>query len=195
MKHWLLALMVASAACSSKPSFEPFREASGEFSVDAPHGWGVDYNDSFTRKPIASVSWVGELTDGSEGAVIGSVVEIRKLWRRPEDHPEPKTFTRYRMNVLEPTEALFGGTAPRDIATADAILSGRAARSYRRVFEQTNKGGLHGAVKRYPSRVEGVVLKTPEAFYVLEYRATEPLFERHRPVFQKMRDTFQLSAK
>ena len=51
---------------------------------------------------------------------------------------------------------------------------------------------MHGKVQTFPSRVDGVLLRSDEAYYVLEYRATEELFDKHHPAFERFKASFKL---
>lgn len=195
MRQALAVAVLVVVGCSKPLAFELYREPAGTFTAEVPVGWPKDFDDAFTRKPIAGVSWVGKLVDGGEGRAIGAVIEVRKLWRLKKDHPAPKDYERFNKSVLEPTADLFNGAYPADVLVSDGVLSGLPAKIYsRNEFDQATGGGMHGAVKHHPSRVEGVVLQTPEAYYVLEYRATKDLFDKHRPAFERLKTSFKLGA-
>ena len=52
---------------------------------------------------------------------------------------------------------------------------------------------MHGN-KKYSIKLEDIVIRTPEAYYVLEYRATQELFDKYYFAFEKAAETFRLLA-
>ena len=182
-----MVVLLAAAACSRPMSFVEYREPAGEFSVEAPAGWNVNESGSFSKRPVGEVSWAGKIVDQHEGRPVGALLFVRKLDRHPD-----KLQERYRQGTLLETDALFGGGHPADLAVKSGDFAGHPARWFQRDFDDSVGGGMHGAVKTYPSRVAGIVVQTPEAYYVLEYRATRELFDGYRPAFERLTASFQL---
>lgn len=200
----LLAAALAAAACAKKPDFEVFRDPSGQVAVEVPSGWGRDGDDGLGRKPMSAVSFVGEVAVQDEGVPLGAVLSVTRFSRNRSDYPAEKAVREYwETNVLLPTEALFGDVRPSKPAikepeglakdVRDATLGGLAGKSYRREYVHRAGGRpLHGQIREVPMRLVGVIVRTPEAYFVLEYRATKTLFDKHYPAFEKAQRSFRL---
>jgi hypothetical protein len=188
MKQSAIALLAVLAACSRPMSFVDYREPGGEFSVQVPEGWQIDERGPFSRKPVGEVWWVGETVDQHEGWPVGALLFIRRLDRNPGKGQE-----RHVQHVLAETDALFSGGHPADVNVKAAEFSGYPARSFQRAFDETAGGGLHGSTRSHPSRVIGMAIQTPTAYYVLEYRATLKLFDKHLPAYERLTASFKLS--
>jgi len=187
MKRLMVVLFAAVAACSRPMSFVQYREPAGEFSVEVPAGWNVNERGSFSKRPVGEVWWAGKIVDQHEGWPVGALLFVRKLDRHPDKGQE-----RYRRNTLLETDALFSGGQPADLAVKSGDFAGHPARWFQRDFDDSVGGGIHGAVKTYPSRVSGIAIQTPETYYVLEYRATRELFDRYMPAFERLTASFKL---
>lgn len=189
MKRLLLILLAASAACSRSPSSSEYRPAGGGFRLETPVGWASNERGPFTRRPIGEIWWIGKMVGEHEGWPVGALILVRRLDRHPGKDEE-----RYRKDVLSQTDALFRGDQPADLILKKGNLVGKPARWYRRDFEETTGGGIHGTSKSFPSTVSGVVVQTPEAYYVLEYRATRELFDEYESDFRRLVSTFKTDS-
>lgn len=186
MRSAALAVLALLAACSKEPDYVEYRDAQGAFTTMAPEGWTPEVVGPFPEWPARKTVWVGAVADEHEGQPIGALYTI---WRM-DRHPTGKQ-ARYRDEMLAATDALFADEAPADVMVAPGEVDGHPARAFQRDLVENLGGGVHGAVRTYPSRISGVAIQTPDAYYVLEYRATLELFEKHLPVFQRMREGFR----
>lgn len=192
-----MALLVVLEGCGRAPVFETYRDPSGAFTMDVPKGWQRDGDPDTTRRPVAVTAFIGQVAVQDEGTPLGAVLYVTRLSRRA-DHPKgEKAFRDYKRALLEPTAALFSGNRrglteemrkglPQQIEKLE--MGGFPARTYRREFRHFNPLHMSEAV---PMRLEDAVVETPEAYFVLEYRATADLFEKHYHAFQRARATFQ----
>ena len=190
----LLAALLASA-CAGKPAFEPYRDPAGDYSLEAPKGWPREGNADLKRRPSSVVSFVGVPEPSDEGTPLGAVLYVTKFYRLRSDFPgDDKAFAAYKKEVLVPSDALFGeGPMPSDApVVSDTQLGGLPAKTYRRDYEHFNR--LH-MPRPVPMRLEDVVARTPEAYYVLEYRAAREFFDRHHAVFERAKSSFQFLKK
>jgi hypothetical protein len=97
---------------------------------------------------------------------------------------------------LAPSDALFGDasrvTAEQRKLMAypveDAALGGRKARTYERGYEHHNKTHMPRPVQM---RLRDVVVQTAGSYYVIEYRATQKLWEKHKPAFERFLRSFK----
>lgn len=183
------AMILASVACAQKTAFQEFKEASGEFSADLPSNWHRDGQEDLRRRPAASMTWVAEVAAESEGQQVGAMIHVSRFQRGGV----PAGF---RKSTLEATDALFGSGplppgAPANIATL--TVSGHPARRYRRDFAAVLGGGMHKTAGPIAMRLEDVVIQTADAYFVLEYRATKELFDKHYPAFERLAATFRLA--
>lgn len=134
------------------------------------------------------MTWVGEVAEESEGMQLGAMIHVSRFQRTDA----PSSF---KKSTLAPTDAMFGPGPLPDGAPADiAVLtvSGHPARRYQRGFDAVLGGGLHQAKGPVAMRLEDLVVQTPDAYYVLEYRATKALFDKHYRAFDRLASTFRL---
>lgn len=177
------------AACSHEPSYEAFRENSGQFSAEVPSNWHRDGQENLQRKPASTMTWIAEVTAESSGSQVGAMIHINRFERQNV----PMSF---KKSTLDISDAMFGpgplpAGAPEKISTF--TISGFPARRYNRDFEVVLGGGMHRTVGPIAMRIEDLVIQTPSAYYVLEYRATTALYDKHYPAFKRLADTFQLT--
>lgn len=165
----LLALLLAGA-CAKKLTFEPYKDASG-LSAEVPAGWSRLGDPDLTRKPIAVATWVGKLVAEDEGTPIGAVINITRISRKPANLQKGQDWGRYKADWLDRSDALF------------AKEKGDGA-SFRQEFVLKNK--THGLAPTN-MRLEDLVLRTDDAYWVLDYRATAELFDKYYPAFQRLK--------
>lgn len=187
MRALAMALALLTA-CSRPLAFQEYREPDGEFSVSVPVGWQANERGPFSRKPIGEVWWLGEQVAHHEGWPVGVLLFVRKLDRDPD-----KRNKVYRDDYLAPTDALFSGTHPKDVLIEATEFAGYPARKIGRDFDDHVGGGWHGRLKTFPSRMVGVVIQTPNAYYVLEYRAVHDRFDKYKPAFDTLVASFKLT--
>ena len=188
---YIVAVLVIAGACSHKPSYETFSESSGAFVADLPSNWRRDGQENLKRKPAATMTWVAEVAAESSGSQVGSMIHINRFERQNV----PMSF---KKSTLDVTDAMFGpgplpAGAPAHILTL--MFSGHPARRYSRDFEVVLGGGMHQAIGPIAMRLEDIVIQTPSAYYVLEYRATKELFDKHYPAFERLAETFRLNKQ
>lgn len=183
----LLAAALLLSACGRGPAYEPYGDASAGFSTEIPKGWKAELAGPFPEWPARRAQWIAEVADEHEGAVVGAIITI---WRM--DRKASEKQARYRDEMLAATEALFSDEQPPDVLVAPGEFAGQPARAFQRELVENLGGGLHGAPRAHPSRISGVAVQTAKAYYVLEYRATLELFDKHLPTFQRMRERFKL---
>lgn len=186
----LLPVLLAVIGCSQEPSYREFKEASGEFAADIPLKWLRDGQDDLRRVPAASMTWIAEVAEESEGNQVGAMIHISRFQRK--DAP-----SNFKKSTLDPTDMMFGSGplppgAPANVSSL--TMSGHPARRYRRDFEAVLGGGMHPAKGPIAMRLEDIVVQTPDAYYVLEYRATKALFDKHYQAFERLAATFRLRA-
>lgn len=186
MRRTLLAAAVLLAACAKPLEYETYRDPAGAFETEAPRGWTPEVSGPFPEWPARKTQWLGEMADQHEGAAIGAIFTVWRMSRKPTAKQ-----VKYREQMLAATDALFEDAQPEDVMTAAGELAGYPARAFQRELTENLGGGMHGAVRAHPSRISGVAVQTPDAYYVLEYRATLKLFDKHLPVFQRMRESFK----
>lgn len=165
-----LTLALLACACGKKLTFEPYQDASG-FAAEVPSGWSRIGDADLTRKPVAVATWIGKAIADDEGTPIGAVINVTRISRKPADLQKGQDWARYKADWLDRTDALFFK------AKGDAA-------SFRQEFTLGNK--THG-LPPTPMRLEDVVLRTDDAYWVLDYRATAELFDRYYPAFEKLK--------
>ncbi len=176
------------AACSQAPQYEPYADATGAFSVEVLKGAAPQVSGPFAEWPARKTEWLLEAADQHEGRAIGAIVTVWRMDRKPTAKQ-----VRYRDQMLAATDALFADEQPEDVMTAAGELAGFPARAFQR--ELTENLGEDKQVRSHPSRISGVAVQTEAAYYVLEYRAVLPLFDKHLPTFQRMRESFRPGGK
>lgn len=191
----VLILVAAVLACQGK-TLLLYQDPSGEFSVEVPRAWRRDGNESLARRPVALVSFIGEVQTQDEGNLLGALIHVTRVSRVRSEFPgNDKAFQAFAEAWLIPSDVLFGASRerlPADVRNnlpevREASLGGRSARTYRRDYDYFNRLHMPAAV---PMRLEDVVVRTDRAYYIIEYRATRALFEKHLPVFERFKQTF-----
>lgn len=188
MKPLFLVVLITAVGCSHRTSFQQFKEATGEFAADLPSNWHREGQDDLGRRPTATMTWIAEVAAESEGRQLGAMIHISRFERK--DAPVD-----FKKSTLDPTDTMFGpGPLPADApANINSLtIGGHPARRYRRDFEVVLGGGLHKAKGPFAMRLEDIVVQTPDAYYVLEYRATKTLFVKHYHAFERLAATFRL---
>lgn len=187
MRMRALAVIMLAAGCSGEPNYVPYEDAAGAFRTEVPDVWRAEVSGPFPEWPARKTQWVGAVADQHEGDAIGALYTVWRMERHPTDKQK-----RYRDEMLAATDALFSDEAPPDVLVAPGEIAGYPARAFQRELMENLGGGLHGAVRSHPSRVSGIAIQLPDAYYVLEYRATLELFDKHLPHFQRLREKFRL---
>lgn len=189
MRHLAFTLLLL-AACTKPLSFVEYKEPGGEFTVQVPSGWQADERGPFTRRPVAEVWWLGEMVAQHEGWPLGVMLFVRRFDR----HPDPPN-TRYRNGTLANHDVLFMDKELKGVSVSKGEHSGFPARwvANDKWIETTGDNLFHGPVKRYPSRLRAVVIRTPDYYYVLEYRAVNDRFEKYLPAFNTLVSSFKLT--
>jgi hypothetical protein len=190
----LFALALAIAACRAKPHPMAYADPSGLFRCEVPDTWRRDGDKDLSRKPVAVISFIGEVQSQDEGLPLGAVINVTRISRNKADVPGgDKGYAVFQKNWLLRSDALFGG--PKDalpdnqkpvlaLTISDETIGGLKARVFRQDYAQGNP--IHNT-NAPPMRLEDAVVQTPEAYYVLEYRATKDLFDKHYGVYQRLK--------
>ncbi len=181
----LLALLLA-AGCSKKVQYITHHDVLGGYTVEIPDDWVQNVSGPFPEWPARKTEWVGAVADQHEGIAIGAIYTIWRMDRKPTAKQK-----KYRESMLAATDALFNDEQPEDVMVAPGEVHGYPARAFQRELTENLGGGIHGELRPHPSRISGVAIQLPDAYYVLEYRATLKLFDKHLPAFQRIRDTFK----
>lgn len=169
MRHLLLAVLVASAACKKAPSYEPYSDTGAGFSLEAPKGWPRDADPSPAGKPVTTTEFIGDPKPQAEGVALGAALTVTRLSRKAG------------AKVLADTKALFP-----DDAAAPA-----ESQRYSRDYEHGGPTPMHAGEAPVQMHVEGKVFRTADAFYVVELRGVKEKFERHRPALERALSTFR----
>lgn len=167
-----LVVLLLTAACSKPQAYVAFSDPSG-FSADVPSGWTRSGDADFSRRPVAVLTWIGVMTAQDEGIPIGAVINVTRVSRKREDLKDERSWQRYKADWLDRSESLFAKTMGDSAA-------------FTQKFTMENK--LHG-LKPTAIQLEDVVLRTPDAYWVLDYRATTALYDKHRPAFERLKKT------
>lgn len=186
MRRLLLGLALLAAACSKPVEYAEYRDPVGAFTVQMPRDWPADSKGPYPEWPAHKTEWIGEVADEHEGVAIGSIYTIWRMSRKPNAQQK-----RYQEQMLAATDALFADEAPPDVMVAPGEFQGHPAVAFQRELTENLGGGMHGKLRAHPSRISGVAIQTPDWYYVLEYRAVLPLFDKNLPVFQNLRATFK----
>jgi hypothetical protein len=175
----LLALL-AAAACSKAPVFEPVADAAQGYSLEAPKDWPRETAAAPERLASETV-FVGDAEPQDEGTPLGAVLVVTRLTRRPEAVKVPAAARKaFEERVLAPTRALFPDDGPAPARSEP----------YSRDYEHGGTSPLHGGAP-VPMRVEGRVFRTADAFFVVELRGARAKFEKNRPVLERALATFR----
>jgi hypothetical protein len=172
-----ILLMLAAWACGRPPSFELYEDASG-FSAEIPSGWTRLGDADLTRRPVAVATWVGQVIAEDEGRPIGVVLNVTRISRKRSDLQKGRDWSRYKADWLDRSDALFA-------------KSGGDTASFQQGFMLQNK--THG-LPPTAMRLEDFVIRTNDAYWVLDYRATVALFEKHHPTFARLKASFKPGA-
>jgi hypothetical protein len=187
-----------------KPTFAPdiqfttYRDPKGNFSFDAPKPWTQKKDSDRADGPVVSVFLLGQETVDGKQVAVDVAVSVTKLPRRAELFATERDYDAFRRSTLLQVDALFGPPAPelkeplRSLIakdTQDIIIAGIGGKAYRRDYDYVDP--KYPNVKPLAVTVEDVVLKTPDAYYILEYRVRRDLFDRYRFVGERLRATFQ----
>jgi hypothetical protein len=183
----ILPALLVLLACSRPQTFSPYAPDTKEFSVDAPDGWERDERGLFSKTPIAETQWTGAVVDESEGYQVGAAVSIRRISRLKKNIPAAD-YARFKKGVLDQGDRILAGRAGVPVEKNE-----RGFFVYRRQWDQSLGGGLHGPVRTLPMGTETHILRTPANDYILEYRAVRQLYEKHYPVFQRLAASFKLA--
>lgn len=195
MKTTLAATLIFAAAmiaCRRAPHVVAYSDPSGLFRSEIPDDWRRDGDKDLSRKPVAVISFIGEIQSQDEGIPLGAVINVTRISRDKADVPGgEKGFAVFQKSWLLRSDALFGGS--KDVLSedqkpllalpiADATIGGLKAKVYRQGYRQANP--IHSP-NAPPMRLEDAVVQTPRAYYVLEYRATQDLFDKYYPVYRR----------
>ena len=199
MKRILAALIVITTGCAKTQEFKAYKDPGGDFVLNVPADWIAE--SSPRKKPAAVTSFVSKKAVFEEGQPIGPILHVTKFYRTRDDHPgSGEEFEEFSREVLSPSDALFG--APADSLSErqrdsmkdarDMTLGGLPAKTYQKSFEMKSTP-MHGN-RVHSVKLEDVVVQTPSAYYVLEYRATQELFDKYYFAFQNAAQTFRILA-
>ena len=183
---YLALILVHFLGCSRPFYYVDYREPAGEFSVKVPWGWALEEHGRFSRRPYAEVTWLGKLVDSHEGIPIGVMLSIKRLDRNPGPG--------YRKDFAAAEAELFSGKPVPGATITTGTASGFPARwvSNDDWAQYKGDGLFHGPVKKFPSRLRAFVIRTPEAYYVLDYKAVNEHFDSHKPAFDTLVASFKL---
>ena len=192
----IIFLVFAFAACRPAPHPVVYTDPSGFFRAEVPDNWRRDGDKDLARKPVAVVSFIGEIQSQDEGIPLGAVINVTRISRDKADVPGgEKGFATFQKNWLSRSDALFGGPTgvlPEvqkqllSLPIMDEAIGGLKAKVYRQEYRQGNP--IHNA-NAPAMRLEDAVVQTPKAYYVLEYRATQDLFAKYYPAYQRLKST------
>lgn len=132
--------------------------------------------------------WIGNAGDHEEWP-FGASISVRRLEKNPD-----KRNKNYIKWDLADTQALFAGRELSGLKVTHTSLLGFDARAFEREYEQDFGGGCFGKLRSRPTRAEGVVIDTPDAYYALEYSAAKDLFEKYRYGFVRLKESFRLKG-
>lgn len=189
------ALAVAAASCSEKPlKTVKYADASGDFTAEYPEGWTISDGPSLIPRPVARVTFGGEVT-GKEGeASVGTAIHVTRVTRLQQEMPtEQEKLLGFMGLWLTPSNVLFG-MHPKVLdehTRADlpdmreTTVDGKKARAYERDFTVTTPDGAVVSM-----RLTDTVAQTPNAYYIIEYAAPRASFERDMPKYDKFLSTF-----
>lgn len=170
----LAAAALVLTACSKKPQYVRYEDPTG-FSADVPASWPKTGDKDLTRKPVAMMSWVGADRPQDEGQILGAVLHVTRVSRRREDLPPKQSWDKYAAQWLAPSDRLFAGKSG-DVA------------EYANETTVRHDGGLH-APQAIPIKAVAVVLRTPDAYWVLNYTATKDNFDKYAAAFERLKAT------
>jgi hypothetical protein len=177
-----LALLLIAAACTKAPVYEPLSDSALGYAMDAPKGWARDDAPDAAGRLAATTTFVGDAEPQSEGEPLGAVLSVTRLLRDPAAaKASPAARKAFAEGVLAPTRALFPDDGPH----------AAASERYGRDYEHGGPSPLHGSARPVPMRVEGRVLRTADAYFVVELRGERSKFDRHRPVLERALASFR----
>jgi len=191
-----ILLLGAAAACTRPLEWQPYADASGDVRSELPESWNSYSDPDLKRRPAAIVAFLGEMKIQVEGYPIGAIIQVTRATRVPSEIPAAgPARKKYVESWLASPDALFKG--PVESLSVDEkkglpkvteiALGAKTARTYEREYEEFD--AIH-MPRPMPMRLVDVVVRTDKAYYILEYRATRDLFEKHRPVFERFLKSF-----
>ena len=196
MRLAAVVLLGAAAACTRPLVWRPYADASGDFSSEIPASWDSIDDPDLKRRPAAIVAFLGEVKTQDEGNPLGAVVQVTRLTRVRAEMPAGDKARRvYAESWLTSPDALFKGPVEALLVdekkglpkVRETALGGKTARTYEREYEHFNAVHMPRPV---PMKLVDVAVRTDKAYYIIEYRATRDLFEKHRPVFERFLKSF-----
>lgn len=189
-------LIGAAAACSRPLAWQRYEDASGDFSSEIPASWQSINDPDLKRRPVAVLAFLGEMKTQDEGLPLGALIYVTRSTRAPSEMPAGGPARRaYAAAWLASSDMLFNGpveSLPVDPLkglpkVSEISLGGKTARTYEREYEHFNAAHMPRPVLM---RLASVAVRTDKAYYIIEYRATRDLFDRHRPVFERFLKSF-----
>ena len=189
-------LFGAAGACSRALVWQPYADMSGDFSSEIPASWTSIDDPDLKRRPVGVVAFLGEMKAQDEGNPLGALIQVSRVTRGPSEMPAgEKARQAYAKAWLASPDRLFKGrveSLPVDAQkglpkVSEVLLGAKTARTYEREYEHFNAAHMPRPV---PMKLVDVVVRTDKAYYVIEYRATRDLFEKHRPVFERFLKSF-----
>lgn len=170
----LLAAVLLAAGCSKKVEYVHYEDPTG-FSADVPAKWPRLKDPDLTHKPSAMMEWVGVDAPQYAGEILGAVIHVSRISRKREDVPPKLSWEKYSADFLAPAEKIFanqsGDTAE---ATKETTLQDRSP------FHTLAPTAI---------KTDLVVLRTPDAYWVLNYTATKENFDKYAPAFERLKAT------
>ncbi|MDX6771067.1 MAG: hypothetical protein SF051_16165 [Elusimicrobiota bacterium] len=188
MRRIALAAALLAGGCSQKTNYIEHKDAVAGYTVQVPDEWAPVVSGPYPEWPARKTEWIGAVADEHEGIAIGAIYTVWRMDRKPTAKQK-----KYAETMLAATDALFADEAPEDVMVAAGEFAGFPAAAFQRELTENLGGGIHGAVRSHPSRISGIAIRTPDAYFVLEYRATKKLFDENLPHFQRLRETFKLA--
>lgn len=168
----LAAAALVLAGCSKKGAYARYEDPTG-FSAEVPATWPRDGDKDLTRRPVAMMSWVGADQPQDEGVALGAVLHVTRVSRKREDLPPRWSWPKYQAEWLNRPDQLF--------AKGKGDLAEYAE-------EGTVENKLHGLAPTL-IKTDTVVLRTPDAYWVLNYSATQDKFGQHLAAFERLKAT------
>jgi len=192
----LLCAVMTICGCSRELVWQPYADASGDFSVEAPKSWPSTHDPNLKRRPVAMVTFLGEETPQDEGRPLGAQIQVSRVTRVASEMPaDAKARRKFVEAWIVPPDVLFGApveSLPPEARenlpkVSDTTLGGKAAKTYEREYEYVNHA--HGALDVWIRSVD-VVVRTDKAYYMVVYSAPRDRFEKYRPVFERFVKSF-----
>ena len=162
-------------------------------------GWRPASPEQPGAKGATSVYFRGYESVDGQNRPIDVAVLVSKLPRRPNAFSSPQDYDRFRRATLLQVDALFDPPSPdlpdtlKNLVaknTQDITIAGLPGKTYHRDYDYIDPHAAAGS-KPLPVSLEEIVLRTPEAYYVLEYRARRDLFDRYHFAAERLKSSFQ----